>query len=122
MADQLILPGAVPIDIRDHGGGCTGIRGRGIGVDLLLSDIPPGIVGIGHRLIGELVVLPDQLVRAVVLVGDGGAAPGDRGYAPVVVVDEFTQRPRCRSSLYEWTGSLANRLAPYFRRSGHQSI
>ena len=86
MADQLILPGAVPIDIRDHGGGCTGIRGRGIGVDLLLSDIPPGLVGIGHRLIGELVVLPDQLVGAVVLVGDGSRPLSDRGYVPVVVV------------------------------------
>ena len=31
-------------------------------------------------------VLPDQLVGAVVLVGDGGRPPGDRGYVPVVVV------------------------------------
>ena len=35
--------------------------------------------------IGEPVVLPDQLVRAVVLVRDRSASPGDRGYVPVVV-------------------------------------
>ena len=40
MADQLILPGAVPIDIRDRGGGRAGIRGRGVGVDLLLGNVP----------------------------------------------------------------------------------
>ena len=47
---------------------------------------PPQVVGIGHRLIGELVVLPGQLVCAVVFIGDGGRSPGDRGYVPVVVV------------------------------------
>lgn len=39
---------------------------------------------IRHRLVGKAVVLPDQLVGAVVL-GDGGRPPGDRGYVPVVV-------------------------------------
>ena len=36
--------------------------------------------------IGELFVLPDQLVRAVVLVGDGSRPLSDLGYIPVVVV------------------------------------
>ena len=36
--------------------------------------------------VGVLVVLPDQLVGTVVLVGDGGRSPGDLGYVPVVVV------------------------------------
>ena len=35
--------------------------------------------------IGELVVLPDQLVCPVVLVGDGGRTLGDRDYVPVVI-------------------------------------
>ena len=41
---------------------------------------------IRHRLVGELIVLPDQLVGAVVLIGDGSRPLGDRGYVPVVVV------------------------------------
>lgn len=41
---------------------------------------------IRHRLVGELVVLPNQLVGAVVLVGDGGRPLSDRGYVSVVVV------------------------------------
>ena len=36
--------------------------------------------------LGEPVVLPDQLVGSVVLVGDRSASPGDRGYVPVVVI------------------------------------
>ena len=39
--------------------------------------------------IGELVVLPDQLVRAVVFIGDGGRPPGDLGYVPIVVIGVF---------------------------------
>ena len=39
-----------------------------------------------HRLVGEGVVLTDQLVGSVVLVGDRGAPSSDRGYVPVVVV------------------------------------
>ena len=46
---------------------------------------------IRHRLVGELVVLPHQLVGAVVL-GDGGRPPGDRGYVPVVVIRVFVGR------------------------------
>ena len=42
--------------------------------------------------IGELVVLPDQLVGSVVLVGDGSRPLGDRGYVPVVVVGVFVGR------------------------------
>ena len=47
---------------------------------------PPQVVGIGHRLVREGVVLPDQLVRAVVFIGDRGASLRDLGYVPVVVV------------------------------------
>ena len=37
----------------------------------------------------EPVVLPDQLVRAVVFIGDGSRPPGYGGYVPVVVVGVF---------------------------------
>ena len=43
-------------------------------------------IRLDHCLVGELVVLPDQLVGSVVFIGDGGRPPGDRGYVPVVVV------------------------------------
>ena len=46
---------------------------------------------ISRRYIGESVVLPDQLVGAVVLVGDGSRPLGDRGYVPVVVVGVFVR-------------------------------
>ena len=46
-------------------------------------------IRLDHCLVGELVVLPDQLIGAVVLVGDGGRPPGDGGYVPVVVVGVF---------------------------------
>ena len=39
--------------------------------------------------LGEPVVLPDQLIGSVVLVGDGDASPGDGGYVAVVVVGVF---------------------------------
>ena len=41
---------------------------------------------IRRRYIIESVVLPDQLVRAVVFIGDGSHPLSDRGYVPVVVV------------------------------------
>ena len=44
---------------------------------------------IRHRLVGELIVLPDQRVGAIVLVGDGSRTLSDRGYVPVVVVRVF---------------------------------
>ena len=53
--------------------------------------------------LGEFVVLPDQLVGAVVLVGDGGAAPGDRGYVPVVVVGVGVGRVAAVLVLYLYT-------------------
>ena len=86
IAGQLVLPCAGRIDVRDRLRGRARVRGRGVGVDLLLGNVPPGIVGVCHRLVGEPVVLPDQLVCTVVLVGYGSASPGDRGYVPVVVV------------------------------------
>ena len=60
---------------------------------------------IRRRFIGESVVLRDQHVRALVLVGDGGAAPCDRSCVPVVVGDvhyiaavlEEEQQDRLRS-------------------------
>ena len=39
--------------------------------------------------IDEGVILPDQFVVAVVLVGHGDAAPGDGGYISTVVVSVF---------------------------------
>ena len=91
IADQLILPfpGGVPIVDRVCGIGRR--RRRGVGVDLLVLNVAPRIILIGHRLVGELVVLPDQFVCAVVLVGDGGRPPGDGGYVPVVVVGVFVR-------------------------------
>ena len=86
VADQLVLPAAGRIAIGDRACGCARILRRCVGIDLLLRQVPPQVVGIRHRLIGEPVVLPDQLVCAVVLVGDEGAPPSDRGYVPVVVV------------------------------------
>ncbi len=86
VAGQLVLPGAVPVAVGDRACGRARVRDCGVGVDLLRRQVPPGIVGIDHRLVGELVVLPDQFVGPVVLVGDGGAPPGDGGYVPVVVV------------------------------------
>ena len=44
---------------------------------------------ISRRYIGESVVLPDQLVGPVVLVGDGSRPLGYGGYVPVVVVGVF---------------------------------
>ena len=41
---------------------------------------------IRRRYIIESVILPDQLVGAVVLVGDGSRPLSDRGYVPVVVI------------------------------------
>ena len=41
---------------------------------------------IRRRYIIESVVLPDQLVGTVILVGDGSRPLSDRGYVPVVVV------------------------------------
>lgn len=38
--------------------------------------------------LGEPVVLPNQLVGTVILVGDGSRPLSDRGYAPIVVVSE----------------------------------
>ena len=86
VADQLVLPVTGGIAVGDRGDGRAGVCGRGVGVDVLLRQVPPAVVGVGHRLVGELVVLPDQLVGSVVLVGDGSRPPGDRGYVPVVVV------------------------------------
>ena len=88
VADQLVLPVTGGITIGDRGDGRAGVRGCSVGVDLLLGNVPPQVVGIRHRLVGELVVLPDQLVRAIVLVGDGSRSLSDRGYVPVVVVSE----------------------------------
>lgn len=50
--------------------------------------------------LGEFVVLPDQLVGAVVLVGDGGRPPGDRGYVPVVVMYFDTDLEWNSTSIY----------------------
>ena len=55
-------------------------------------------IRLDHCLVGELVVLPDQLVGAVVLVRDGGASPGDRGYVPVIVVRIGISTHRCHCS------------------------
>ena len=37
-------------------------------------------------MIGEPIVLSDQLVSSVIRIGDRDGAPGDGGYVPVVVV------------------------------------
>ena len=89
VADQLVLPVPGGITVGDRGDGRARVLRRGVGVDTRGSQVPPDVVGIRHRLVGELVVLPDQLVCAVVLVGDEGAPPSDRGYVPVVVVGVF---------------------------------
>lgn len=62
------------------------VRGSGVGVNVLLGQVPPQIVGIGHCLDGELVVIPGQLVGTVVFIGNGYGSPGYGGYVPVVVV------------------------------------
>ena len=72
VADQLVLPVTGGIGIGLSIRGRTGICRRSVGVDLLFGYVPPAVVGVRHRLIGEPVVLPDQLVDSVVLVGDGG--------------------------------------------------
>ena len=89
VADQLVLPAARGIDIRDRVDRIGRIRRRGVGVDLLLGNVPPDVVGIGRRLIGELVVLPDQLVGTVVFIGNGGRPLSDRDYVPIVIVCVF---------------------------------
>ena len=86
VAYKLVLPIPGGIGIRDRLRGRAGVCGRGIGIDALDGQVPPQIVGIRHRLVGEPVVLPDQLVGTVVFIGNGGRPPGDRGYVPVVVV------------------------------------
>ena len=86
VADQLVLPVTGGIAVGDRGDGRARVCGRGVGVDVLCGQVPPAVVGIRHRLVREGVVLPDQFVCAVVLVGDEGAPPSDRGYVPVVVV------------------------------------
>ena len=55
----------------------------------LCSGTAPFGIKLDHCLVGEPVVLPDQFVGSVVLVGDGDASPGDRGYVPIVVVGVF---------------------------------
>ena len=86
VADQLVFPAAGRIAIGDRACGRAWILRRGVGVDVLLRQVPPAVVGVRHRLIREPVVLPHQLVGAVVLVGDGSRPLSDRGYVPVVVV------------------------------------
>ena len=86
VAGQLVLPGAVIVAVGDRRRSRARVRGRGVGVGLLHGKVAPAVVGIGHRLVGELVVLPDQLIGPVVLVGDGTAPPGDGANVPVVVV------------------------------------
>ena len=86
MADQLVLPVTGEIAVGDRGDGCARVCGRGVGVDALGGQVPPAVVGIRHRLVREGVVLPDQRVGAIVLVGDGSRTLSDRGYVPVVVV------------------------------------
>ena len=71
VADQLVLPVPGGITVGDRGDGRTRVCGRGVGVDLLLRQVPPDVVGIRHRLVREGVVLPDQFVGADELVGYG---------------------------------------------------
>ena len=86
VADQLVLPFPGGIDVCLCVRGVGWVRSRGVGVDVLLRQVPPNVILVGHRLVGEPVVLPDQLVGAVIRIGDRDGAPGDRGYVPVVVV------------------------------------
>ena len=88
-------------------------------------------IRLDHCLVGELVVLPDQLVRAVVLVGDGGASPGDGGYVPVVVVGVFVgvvaavlvcgQQGRLRAVGARVVGQRRRVPCPQVQRTGGQS-
>ena len=71
VAGQLIIPFPGGITVGDRGDGRTRVCGRGVGVDLLLRQVPPDVVGIRHRLVREGVVLPDQFVGADELVGYG---------------------------------------------------
>ena len=87
VTDQLVLPVTGGIGIWNRLCGGARILRRCVGIDLLLRQVPPAVVGIRHRLIREPVVLPDQLVGPVVLVCNRDGPPGDRGYIPVVVVD-----------------------------------
>ena len=86
VAGQLIIPFPGGLDVRDRACGRAWILRRGVGIDALLRQVPPAVVGVRHRLIREPVVLTDQLVGSVVFIGNGGRPSGDRGYVPVVVV------------------------------------
>lgn len=52
----------------------------------LCSGTAPFGIKLDHCLVGEPVVLPDQFVGSVVLVGDGSRPLGDRGHVPIVIV------------------------------------
>ena len=50
--------------------------------------------------LGEPVVLPNQLVGTVILVGDGSRPLSDRGYVPVVVMYFDTDLEWNSTSIY----------------------
>ena len=87
---HLVAPRAVCVAVGDRLRGRARVRGRGVGVDLLLGNVPPAVVFIGHRLVGKAVVLPDQLVGAVVLVRNRHASPFLRWFLPVIVFRIFS--------------------------------
>ena len=77
VAGELVPPLGVCVAVGNRLRRRAGVLRRCVGVDALALDVPPAVVDIRHRLIREAVVLPNQLVGAVVLVGDGGAPLSD---------------------------------------------
>lgn len=85
VARHLIAPAAVCIAVGDRLRRRAKRAGR-VGVDLLVQNVPPLIVFIRDRLVGDAVVLARQSVDIVVLVGNTCAALRDCSDVPVVVI------------------------------------
>lgn len=82
---ELIPPAFVAVGIGVGGGGATKIT-SGVGVGLFVENIPPAVVLVGDGLVGEAVVLTDELVGSIVGIGDYRAALRDLGDIAVGIV------------------------------------
>ena len=85
---QLVLPVGIPVGIAVGLGGRSADAGpRLVGVLLHRGQVASQVVGIGDGLVQVLIVLPNQLVQAVVIVLQlQGAALFDRLYIPQNVI------------------------------------
>ena len=82
VAGQLIAPRTVAVSVVDRRRR-RAKRACCVGIHLLVQDIAPRIVFVGHRLVGNLIVFPRQTVRGIIGVGDIGAPLRDRGMNPL---------------------------------------